>query len=106
MIQTHDLLIGKPTLKPLCYGHYPVPGIILLIVAHYAKRTSEEESLSPFDVKKQQTYFGLKMRPFMLHVCCGLLGLLQALFLSAALCQRPRNYLSCSSCSPFGSFPH
>ena len=33
------------------------------------------------------------------------------LFLSAAICQRPRNYLSCcccscSSCSPFGSFPH
>ena len=32
------------------------------------------------------------------------------LFLSAAIGQRPRNYLSCSCssscCSPFGSFPH
>ena len=30
-------------------------------------------------------------------------------FLSAAIGQRPRNYLSCSCCScssPFGSFPH
>ena len=32
----------------------------------------------------------------------------QSLFLSAAIGQRPRNYLSCCSCScsPFGSFPH
>ena len=38
--------------------------------------------------------------------------LIYFLFLSAAIGQRPRNYLSCcyssccSSCSPFGSFPH
>ena len=40
------------------------------------------------------------------------IGVLQATpnkigaFLPAAIGQRPRNYLSCCPCSPFGSFPH